>query len=254
MVQICALASGSNGNCYYVGNQQEAVLVDIGISNRQLTKRLREVGLSAAKIKAVFISHEHTDHVRGLRSITDRNNIQAFITEQTFEKTRKDYRAEKVNYFVAGDTITAGNIKIHTFSKKHDAIDPVSFRIEIDNQNVAVLTDLGIACELVQEHLQLCNAAFLETNYEHDLLMQGKYPTFLKHRVASEKGHLSNRQAVDLVKSLHNSPLKTLVLSHISADNNQTALAIKAFAPIAQNYHIETTSRYAASKLINLTQ
>ncbi|MBI9069709.1 MAG: MBL fold metallo-hydrolase [Salinivirgaceae bacterium] len=252
MVQICALASGSNGNCYYIGNEQEAILVDVGISNRQLTKRLFDADLSLRNIKAVFITHEHTDHIQGMRIVTEKNNIQGFATEKTYEKARKDYRSAKINYFNPGDTISIGNIKVHSFSKQHDAIDPVSFRVEIDGMNVAVLTDLGTTCENIIKHLQLCDAAFLESNYEHDILLSGRYPAFLKQRVLSDNGHLSNTQAFDLVKSLNGSPLKTIFLSHISADNNRVDLAVDTFKPLKETHRIEPTSRFGISKVVEL--
>jgi phosphoribosyl 1,2-cyclic phosphodiesterase len=252
MVQICALASGSNGNCYYVGNESEAILIDIGLSNRQLNKRLIDAGLSLRKVKAVFITHEHTDHIKGLRVVTEMNNIQGYVTKKTYEKARPDYRSNKVNLFSPGDIITIGNIKVHSFSKPHDAVDPVSFRVEIDGQNIAVLTDLGVASKEVKEHLQLCNAAFLESNYEHELLISGRYPAYLKKRVSSDNGHLSNSQAVELIKSLNGSPLKTIFLSHISADNNRIDLAMDAFKSLQKTHRVEPTSRHAASKVISL--
>ncbi len=250
MVQICALASGSNGNCYYIGNDQEAVLIDIGISNRQLGQRLRNAGLSLRKIKAVFISHEHTDHIKGMRVVCEKNQFAGFATKKTFENARPDFRSSKINYFVPGDTVQVGSIKIHSFGKQHDAIDPVSFRIEIEDKNVAVITDVGIACPNVTEHLKLCDAAFLETNYEHDLLMNGKYPFYLKKRVASDYGHLGNDQAFELVKSINGSPLKTIFLSHISADNNRVDLAMDAFKPLKEKYRIEPTSRFGISRVV----
>lgn len=253
MVEICALASGSNGNCYYIGNENEAVIVDIGISNRQLNKRMREVGLNIGKIKAVFITHEHTDHVKGLHSITSRNNIQAFATKKTFNRCRKDYQSSTINYIEADEIVSVGNIKVHSFSKKHDASDPVSFRVEIEDKNIAVLTDLGIVDQTIFKHVELCDAAFLESNYEHDVLMNGKYPLFLKNRVASDKGHLSNTQAFELVDSLPNGRLKTVVLSHISADNNTIDLATKAFEPVADKIAIIKTSRYGPSEVISLS-
>ncbi len=252
MVKICALASGSNGNCYYIGNSQEAILIDIGITNRQLNQRITDAGLSLKKIKAVFITHEHTDHIKGLRVVCDKNNIQGFATKKTSERANKNYLSSKINLFTPGDTITVGSIKVHSFSKKHDAVEPTSFRVEVDGVNIAVLTDLGIACENVIEHLPLCNAAFLESNYEHNVLMTGRYPAFLKQRVASDHGHLSNEQAFELVNSLNDSPLKTIFLSHISEDNNRIELAMDAFKPLEKTHHIEPTSRYGISKVVEL--
>jgi phosphoribosyl 1,2-cyclic phosphodiesterase len=160
MIQLCALASGSNGNCYYIGNEDEAVLIDMGISNRQLKKRMQETGLSLQKVKALFISHEHVDHIKGMRSVTDCNPISGYATRKTYESARKDYRSGKISFFSPGDVIPVGSMKIHTFGKLHDAVDPVSFRIEIDNRHVAVLTDLGEASQSVAMHLEKCEAAF----------------------------------------------------------------------------------------------
>lgn len=252
MVQICALASGSNGNCYYIGNENEAVLVDVGISNRQLSQRLRDAKLSMSKIKAIFITHEHTDHIQHMRVVCEKNNIAGYITRATFEKARPDYRSPQAHFFNAGDCTNIGNIKVHSFSKQHDAVDPVSFRIEIDGKNIAILTDLGVACENVREHLAKCNAAFLESNYDLNILLTGKYPPFLKHRVSSNKGHLSNDQALRLVKDLNGSPLKTIFLSHISEDNNRVDLALDNFKELQETHNIFATNRYAASKVVKV--
>lgn len=252
MVQICALASGSNGNCYYIGNNDEAVIIDIGISNKQLNERMKSVGLAMSKIKAVFISHEHTDHIKGMRVTTDKNNLQAFITKKTYQKAKLDYRSHKANFFTPGDIINVGDIKVHTFAKQHDAVDPVSFRVEIDGVNIAVLTDLGEACDTVKEHLAKCTAAFLETNYEHEILYAGFYPYFLKNRVASPKGHLSNEQAIELIKDKNNSNLQTLILSHISAENNSAEVIENHFKPFETSHRIEMSSRVNPSKIIQL--
>ncbi|PKP10273.1 MAG: MBL fold metallo-hydrolase [Bacteroidetes bacterium HGW-Bacteroidetes-4] len=252
MVQLCALASGSNGNCYYVGNEHEAVLIDMGLSHRQLTQRLRDAGLSIRKVKALFISHEHTDHIKGMRIVADKSGIEAYATKLTYEKARKDFRSAKVNFFAVGESISVGSIKVHAFGKLHDAADPVGFRVEIEGKHIAVITDLGTACEKIREQLKNCEAVFLETNYEHNLLMGGKYPIHLKKRISSDYGHLSNQQAFELVQSLNGSPLKTIFLSHISADNNRVELAMNTFKPFENSHQLIATSRYAASQVIEL--
>lgn len=255
MIQYCALASGSNGNCYYVGNKEEAILIDAGISRRQVMKRMKEVGLDINKVKAVFISHEHSDHIRGLRVLGDLHQIDAYLTKTTLGKTRVHHQPGQVKLFTAGDTIQIGNIKVHSFTKKHDAIDPCSFRVELDGKSIGVMTDIGAGCSHVKEHLKLCDAVFLESNYDEQMLETGPYPAYLKSRVKSDHGHLSNHQAVKLVERLNNSPLKTILLSHISADNNKPELALKAFQTVSDRYQIDATSRYAPSKVytINIT-
>jgi phosphoribosyl 1,2-cyclic phosphodiesterase len=252
MVKICALASGSNGNCYYIGNEEEAVLIDVGISNKQLKSRVREAGLSLSNIKAVFISHEHSDHIKGMRIVTKMNAIQGYATEKTYTRARHDFRSDSINFFSPGDTLTIGTIKVHSFLKQHDAAEPVSFRIEIDGLNIAVLTDLGVACSEVKEQLTICDAAFLECNYDQETLINGSYPAFLKQRVSSGIGHLSNLQALELVTSLSNSPLNTLLLSHISADNNTVELALQKFEVLKNTHRIYPTSRLGISEVIAL--
>jgi phosphoribosyl 1,2-cyclic phosphodiesterase len=254
MIKICALASGSNGNCYYIGDENSAILIDLGISHRQLKKRLADANLSMKNIKAVFISHEHADHVKGLRVTLDNNNIDSYITKKTYNRIRPDFRPYKTEFFLPEDTISIGNIRIHSFSKQHDAIEPVSFRVEIDNINIGVITDLGTIDKNVKKHMDLCNAIFLESNYDDDLLKNGKYPEHLKKRVASNHGHLSNNQAIELVKSISNNKLKTILLSHISEDNNNINIITEEFKSLYSNYQIEMTSRFGISNVIDINE
>jgi len=254
MIQVCALASGSNGNCYYIGTEKEAVLVDAGISRRQVMKRMKEMKLDITKVKAVFISHEHSDHIKGLRVLCDMHNIDAYLTNDTLHKAHRNYHPQCAHVFEPGDTVQVGAFKVHTFAKQHDAIEPCSFRVEVKEQNIGVMTDLGEACDHVKKHLQACDHVFLESNYDEQLLEEGPYPYYLKQRVKSGKGHLSNRQAVELVEALPNDKLKTIFLSHISADNNRVELAMKAFEHLNGQYSILPTSRYTPSELITLDE
>lgn len=250
MIEICALASGSNGNCYYVGNETEAVIIDIGISNLQLKKRLLQAELSLAKVKAVFISHEHTDHIKGMRVTTQKNDIKGYATRKTYQKARLDYRSDKINYFEPGDSIRIGSILVHSFLKPHDAIEPVSFRVELNYKSIGVLTDIGEVNADVMEQIKLCDALFLESNYEQDILDNGPYPYFLKQRVSSAYGHLSNDQAIKLVSDLDNSPLKSILLSHISADNNDIDLLINKFKIFKKTHNIYPTYRTGISDVV----
>ena len=252
MIEICALASGSNGNCYYIGNGEEAVLIDAGISRRQVLKRMKEVKLDMRKVKAVFISHEHSDHIRGLRVLCDMHELPGYLTETTLNRARKDTHPQKIKLFAPGEAVQVGSIKVHTFSKHHDAVDPCSFRVEVNGQHIGVMTDIGVGCDNVKSHLSACHAVFLESNYDEALLMEGPYPYYLKQRVSSDEGHLSNDQAVELVKNLNGSPLKTIFLSHISADNNRPELAMQAFEEVADKFEVLPTSRYAPTEVYTL--
>ncbi len=252
MIKICALASGSNGNVYYIEYNNEAILIDAGITRRQLLIRMKEKKLNMSKVKAVFISHEHSDHIRGFRVICDRQEIPGYITSPTMQRSRKDYLPHKLKLFTPGEVVKIGEFNVHCFAKSHDAADPCSFRIEVGGKSIGVMTDIGAACDNVKNHIALCNALFLESNYDDKMLEQGPYPQYLKDRVASDKGHLSNSQAVKLIEESANGELQTIFLSHISADNNTVAVAMNAFSHLNDRYNILPTNRHAPSEIVEI--
>jgi len=252
MTELCALASGSNGNCYYIGNKDEAVLIDIGIYYKRLIERLNDTGLDKTKIKAIFISHEHTDHIQGARVTSKKLGIPVFYTKKTFHKCYDKNKADNFGFFEPGIPYSVGNISIHPFKKNHDAIDPCSFRIEIGDNNIGVMTDIGVTNETLQNEFSKCNAVFLETNYDEDMLMTGLYPYHLKQRVNSTKGHLSNFQAKELIENFASEKLTTLLFSHISAVNNTHELVKETFSSLSRKYKIIITSRKNASEVISL--
>ncbi len=245
MIEVCALASGSNGNCYYIGNETEAILIDAGISRRQILDRMKEKKLDPNKVKAVFISHEHSDHYRGAKVLSKKLSIPVYLTRVTHEKSYFTMRPTNVITFQPGEIIQIGNFSIHSFLKQHDAIEPVSFRVEYDNKNIGVFTDIGIPCDNVKLHINKCDFLFLESNYDVDMLQAGKYPYYLKQRVASDRGHLSNDQARALIEEHAGENLKTIYLSHISEDNNRGEIALDTFKSLNEKYSIKLTSRYA---------
>src|SRR5690606_38576491 len=153
MIEICAIASGSNGNCYYIGNNQDAVLIDAGISCRQVLLRMKDKGLDPAKLKAIIISHEHSDHMLGARVLEKKLNIPVYITARTFNSAYRNMQPAWPKYFAPGDEVKIGEFTIHSFSKNHDASEPCSFRIEYKNKNVGVFTDIGEPCNNVVTHL-----------------------------------------------------------------------------------------------------
>lgn len=197
-LSITSLNSGSNGNCYYIGNNEEAVLVDAGISCKEIEKRLLRLGLSINKIKAVFVSHEHTDHVKGICGLVKKYRFPVYITSPTLSACGFLFEEELVRPFIQDDPVTIGELSITAFIKCHDACDPYSFVISCNKVKVGIFTDIGIACKNVIHYFKQCHAAFLEANYEHNLLEQGTYPYHLKRRIMGGNGHLSNKQALDL--------------------------------------------------------
>lgn len=251
-LEICALASGSNGNCYYIGNEKEALLIDAGLSAKQIQVRLSEKQIDISKIKAVLITHEHSDHSRGARVLGKRLHIPVFLTKKTFLALRRAVQPEVPQWFELDAKFRIGAFSIYPFSKQHDAAEACSFRISYEGTHVGVMTDIGEACEQVKLHFSKCHAVFLESNYDEEMLMQGPYPYHLKLRVASDKGHLSNEQACRLVEDHAGEQLHTILLSHISGENNTLEKASAAFQSLQDTYRIELTSRHKAGELIAL--
>lgn len=252
MIEICALASGSNGNCYYIGNNTDAVLIDAGISSKQILFRMQEKQLFPKKIRAVFITHEHTDHARGARVLCNKLGIPVYYTQGTYDALRMEVRASNAHIFNVGEVITIGSFSVHSFAKNHDAAEPCSFRVEYEQTSIGVFTDIGEACENVQSNLNLCRAVFLESNYDHQMLWKGAYPYHLKQRVASAVGHLSNDQSLDLVKSYAGDNLEYIFLSHLSKENNTPQKAFQNFAELKTRFNVQLTSREEATEVFVL--
>ncbi|HPF52139.1 MAG TPA: MBL fold metallo-hydrolase [Draconibacterium sp.] len=252
MLEICSIASGSNGNCYYIGNNTDAVLIDAGISTKQILLRMKERGLNPTKIKALFITHEHGDHMRGARVLGNRLQIPVYITAKTYNSSYKNLRPDYPRFFTPDERIQIGDFIIHPVLKNHDAAEPCSFRIEYKNQNIGVFTDIGEPCENVKTHLEQCDGLFLESNYDEKMLWEGNYPWPLKKRVASELGHLSNEQALHLLENHAGEKLKLVFLSHLSKENNTPEIALSTMNSLLHRFEIKLTSRYEASDVIQI--
>ncbi|WP_316833092.1 MBL fold metallo-hydrolase [Pedobacter aquatilis] len=242
-----SINSGSNGNCYYVGNQHEAVLVDVGISCKEVEKRMSRLGLAMNKVKAIFISHEHSDHIKGLTVLSKKYNLPVYITPDTLRSSRLTLNEQNIYTFGHLDTITIGELKISAFSKFHDATDPYSFTIEFNNVRVGVFTDIGSVCERLITQFKKCNAAFLEANYDTQMLQSGNYPYYLKRRISSGNGHLSNNEALALFQEHKPEYMSHILLSHLSKDNNDPALVENLFKNVAGNTYVGVASRYEES-------
>lgn len=249
---ICSLNSGSNANCYYLGNQEEAILVDGGLSCRETVKRLKRLGLSIKKVKAIFVSHEHGDHVHGVPGLSKKYQIPVFITPETLLQGRLEIREDLVTALKPYEPVTIGKISIIAFPKMHDACDPQSFMVECLSVKVGIFTDLGAPCEHVIRHFQQCHAAFLEANYDENMLLTGSYPFHLKNRIRGDRGHLSNDQAVELFVR-HRPPHMThLFLSHLSRENNSPKIVKSTFSRIAGSTQIIIASRDRESSLYHI--
>ncbi len=249
---ITSLNSGSNANCYYIGNQDEAILVDGGLSCRETVKRLKRLGLCIKKVKGIFVSHEHGDHIHGVPALSKKYQLPVYLTEATLQQGKLDLKSELVCAIRAYDPIRIGNLSITAFPKLHDACDPHSFIVECLSVRVGIFTDIGQPCDHVTRHFKQCNAAFLEANYDENLLAQGSYPVYLKNRIRSDKGHMSNDQARELFM-MHKPPFMShLFLSHLSRDNNSPRIVKDIFHKIAGHTEIIVASRDKETRLYHI--
>jgi len=254
MSQLClaSLNSGSNGNCYYVGNDDDAVLIDAGISCRETERRMKRLGLSLAKVRAILISHEHTDHTIGMEVLSRKHRIPVYITPGTDLNSRIRPDQRLVQPFSASEELHFGSLIVKAFPKQHDAADPHSFTVTGNGITVGVFTDIGSVCEQLIHHFGQCHAAFLEANYDETMLEEGRYPYFLKKRIRGGKGHLSNMQALELFNSYRAPFLDLLVLSHLSQQNNHPQIVQDLFGPHTNGTRVAIASRYGESEVFSV--
>ncbi|MCU7552353.1 MBL fold metallo-hydrolase [Chitinophagaceae bacterium LB-8] len=250
---ITSLNSGSNGNCYYVGNEHDAVLVDAGISCRETEKRMLRLGLSMKKVRAIFVSHEHSDHIRGIPVLAKKYNLPVYFTKETFGQCRFHIETHLIHYFKGHESIAVGELLVTTFPKLHDAIEPHSFVVNYNGLNVGVFTDIGSPCENLATYFRGCHAAFLEANYDEGMLDKGSYPIYLKNRIRGGKGHLSNRQALQFFLAQRPAYMSHLVLSHLSKENNCPELVQELFNTHAHDTEIIVASRYNETPVYTIT-
>ena len=249
---ITSLNSGSNGNCYYIGNEEEAILVDAGISCRETERRMKRLGLQMDKVKAIFISHEHSDHINGLRVLSKKYQLPVYITSATQRFGNIELEQKLVRRFKANQPVLIGELSITAFEKEHDAGDPHSFIVSSSSVNIGVFTDIGIACDRVIRYFRQCHAAFLEANYDEDMLMKGSYPYHLKKRISDGNGHLSNAQALELFLTHRPSFMSHLILSHLSKNNNKPELVSRLFDEHAAGTNIIIASRYVETGIYSI--
>lgn len=230
-MRLVSIASGSSGNCTYIGSENTHFLVDTGISTKRIEQGLHEIGVKGSDLSGIVITHEHSDHIRGLGLLAKRYEIPVYGTEETLLELQGkkclggEYPKELLVGIRPDVEFSVGEMDILPFSIDHDAANPVAYRFRHGRKQVAVATDLGHYDSYIIDHLQGLDALLIESNHDVNMLQAGPYPYYLKRRILGDHGHLSNENAGRLLNFLLHDQLKHILLGHLSKENNYEALA-----------------------------
>lgn len=226
MVKFCVLASGSSGNAAFLSTTHTRILVDAGLSLRDLAKRLASIEESYDRLDAVLITHEHSDHMSGLLRLLRKLkfSIPVYLTRLTAPEIDWEEGEPRLHCFQAGISFQIGDIFVESFSIPHDARDPVGFCFRAEGVRIGIVTDLGYIPDSLRFHLRAVDVLMLESNHDVEMLKVGPYPWSVKQRVMGRRGHLSNDMVCDFVKRDLNPSTQTVVLGHISEHNNHPEL------------------------------
>lgn len=253
-LSMIALGSGSQGNSYYIFNDENGVLIDCGISTKQIFSRLEQVGIDRPKIDAVFITHEHSDHIASC-AILERKmkqlgkNIPFYMSSGTFHSAKVNCLPKHLKIVEDGSEINIGSLDVEAFDVPHDGIGTMGYRVGFDQHWAGVITDVGHVSDVVLDKMRSLSMMAFEFNHDIDMLMYGDYPEFTKERIRSDWGHLSNEQAAKALKEAVSPRLQHLILAHISRSNNKPDIAERAAAEaLEDSRHADIISLHVASQ------
>lgn len=241
-IRLCSLSSGSSGNCVFVGNDSTGVLVDCGISGKEILCNLNSIGVCSSTIKAVVVTHEHSDHIRSVGIISRKLNIPIYANINTWNSMAEligKVKPENVRYFAVGEKLEIGGLGVSSYSIPHDAADPVGYCFYEGDRKVSIATDLGYFSDTVRESISGSDMVLLEANHDIEMLKVGRYPYFLKRRILSEHGHLSNEAAGHAVYELLQTGVREVLLGHLSKENNFPELAYETVKGILEQKQVK---------------
>ncbi len=263
-MRFASFASGSSGNCEYVGNGRTNILVDAGISTKRIVEGLEKTGVSPLELDGILITHEHSDHITGLYVFESKYNVPVYATQATLKEIERQDKNRRIDtsLFVPIEpdhAFDCGDMHITPFSTSHDAIDPVCYRINSGEGVIGMATDLGMYDDYILSQLDMCNLLFVEANYDVAMLQAGKYPFMLKKRILGEYGHLSNDMCARMILQLLSRNVKHIFLAHLSKENNYPLLAYqtvkcelsKEYGDISR-FNIQTAERSSMSCAVTI--
>lgn len=229
-MKLCSIASGSSGNCIYVGSSRTNLLVDAGVSAKKIEYGLSGIDILPDSIQGILVTHEHSDHISGLGILARKYHIPIYATYGTIQEIRQikaigDIPEELFSPVKPNEPFYINDIRVEPFSTSHDAIDPVCYTMQAEGKKVGIATDLGMYDDYIVTKLKESDLLMVEANHDVNMLMVGRYPYYLKQRILGDRGHLSNDTSADLISKLVNGKLKSVLLAHLSKENNYEELA-----------------------------
>ena len=233
MLHFICFGSGSSGNCYYLFTETTHILIDIGVGTRTLKKHFADYGLSLNNLGAVLLTHDHADHVKSAGSISADLFLPVYSTREVHHGIENSYsvtnkiKAGYARYIVKGEPFLIGDIEVTPFGVPHDSADNVGYCIRHAGVTFCLMTDVGHVTEEMQKYISQANYLVLEANYERERLLAGPYPEYLKERIMSPTGHLSNKECGETLAQYATPALRHVWLAHLSEENNHPELALK---------------------------
>ena len=233
-IKLCILASGSSGNCTFIGTETTRILIDAGISAKKTAERLAEIDENIEEIDAICVTHEHHDHIAGIRVLQKKYGIQVYANGGTLEGVRAAQKGHELacSQFTTGSVFEIGDMRVEPFSISHDAYEPVGFVIQSGERTIGMATDIGIVTNLLREKLSACNVVVIEANHDEAMVHDAPRPWSLKQRILSNQGHLSNRASAGLIAEIAGEGLTHLFLAHLSGDCNSPSHALREFETV----------------------
>lgn len=234
-LRFCSIASGSSGNCQYVETDKTNIIIDGGLSGKKIQNGLLSIGADPTKLNGILVTHEHKDHIKGVGILSRRFNIPIYANNNTWE-AMKEYlgKLDEQNIRIIGsnNSFEIGDINIDSFSTSHDAADSLGYSLNHKNKKVSIVTDTGIITENIKSKIKDSNLLMLESNHDIQMLKIGSYPYYLKKRILSQDGHLSNEDAGNLISELFLDKFQRIFLGHLSRENNFPELAYQTVVNI----------------------
>lgn len=252
MKGFCPLASGSKGNCIYLGTDNTKILIDAGLSAKSIINKLQQINVDIADIDAILISHEHTDHIQGLKVLAYRMGIPILANTETAKGIVEHFHdCPKFKIFSTGETFEFGDLEIHPFSIQHDTLDPVAFTIRTSSLKMGFCTDLGFVTSLVANKLQDCDYLYIEANHQPSMVHASSRPMIYKQRVLGRSGHLSNEACGQLLSQIAHANLKHVHLAHLSSECNSPQIALQVIRGILEEKGIFLDMCIAPQEMIS---